>query len=86
MNSIWLILLLLCCCNGGCDGNGREQNNCGGCACSGAREGGCSSGRNSGRDACNNPFSPLNRRDRDDNDYPAFRGNNGPCGCEENQD
>lgn len=33
-----------------------------------------------------NPFSPLNRMDRDDQDYPTFRGNNGPCGCEENHD
>ena len=33
-----------------------------------------------------NPFSPLNRMDRDAQDYPTFRGNNGPCGCEENHD
>ncbi len=32
------------------------------------------------------PFSPLNRRERMESDYSNFRGNNGPCGCEENDD
>lgn len=33
-----------------------------------------------------NPFSPFNREQRDDQDYPPFRGNKGPCGCEDTQD
>ncbi len=32
------------------------------------------------------PFSPLNRRERMDADYGTYRGNHGPCGCEENDD
>ncbi len=33
-----------------------------------------------------NPFSPFDREQRDDQDYPPFRGNKGPCGCEDTQD
>ena len=42
------------------------------------------SGQNRGREE--NPFSPFNREQRDDQDYPPFRGNKGPCGCEDTQD
>lgn len=76
----------------------RERRSCGEpeCGCRERRSGGeqecgcedrrpCGTpGQNARRD--DNPFSPFTRDHCDDQDYPPFRGNKGPCGCEDTQD
>lgn len=78
-------------------GCGNVTND-GGCGCGNhANDGdcGCTNNVNSNRCNCHadhdddcgcpSPFPGLNRRERDyDSEYSVFRGNNGPCGCEEN--
>ncbi|MDE5819203.1 MAG: hypothetical protein K2N41_03035 [Lachnospiraceae bacterium] len=67
-----------------CDSSEREDRR----TCGAPERGDCrpcgTPGQNARREE--NPFSPFNREQRDDQDYPPFRGNKGPCGCEDTQD
>lgn len=84
MNSIFLLLLLLGFCNHGDSACGCEED----CPCGGQEHGDRrpfgTPGQNARREE--NPFSPFDRDQCEDHDYPSFRGNKGPCGCEETQD
>lgn len=95
MNSIFLLLLLLSFSNHGECGCDREDDRpCGGsdregCRSCGGQDRGdrrpCGTpGQNARREE--NPFSPFNRDQCEDQEYPSFRGNKGPCGCEDTQD
>lgn len=97
-----LLLLLGCCnhCDGECgcgedrSGGGSDRRDRRTCdssereECRAQERGECrpcgTPGQNARREE--NPFSPFNREQRDDQDYPPFRGNKGPCGCEDTQD
>ena len=95
MNSIFLLLLLLGFCNQ-CDSTcGCEEDRpCGASDCGDGRSGSASDcgdrrpfgtpGQNARREE--NPFSPFNRDQCEEQEYPPFRGNKGPCGCEDTQD
>lgn len=86
MNSIFLLLLLLSCCNHGDHADGcDEERSCGASERGGNRPNHGTPGQNARREE--NPFSPFNRDQCDeDQEYPPFRGNRGPCGCEDTQD
>ena len=84
MNSIFLLLLLLGCCSQ-CDNTCgcEEERPCGAPECGDRRPFG-TPGQNARREE--NPFSPFNRDQCEEQEYPPFRGNKGPCGCEDTQD
>lgn len=93
MNSIFLILLLLCCCNH----NDDDANGSCGCPGQNARrddrrsdcDDGCSRRDDNRSRRDDSPFSPFGRGGDGpcrENEYPEFRGNNGPCGCEDTKD
>lgn len=98
MSTSCLILLCLFCCLGNNGTSVANENDFGRGNGRGGRYGsanandndcGCrndAAGTNVSRNGFDrDPFSPLGRQNGEQN-YPPFRGNNGPCGCEETEE